>query len=85
MTLLVSLIGLAALLAALAGTVLLDLARETAPESAQEAGEGEREEPGRRGGLLVAIAADGRAVRILVLGLVLLGAAGTVVRLGRLA
>jgi hypothetical protein len=75
-TALVSAIGLLAMLAALAGTVLLDLARESG---------GPAPATGRLGRLLHGAAADRRAVAILVVGLVLVGAVCTVIRLGRLA
>lgn len=77
MTGLVSAIGMLAMLAALAATMLLDLARET--DGAGPA------RTGRLGRMFAGIATDRRAVGYLVVGLVLVGAVCTVIRLGRLA
>jgi hypothetical protein len=71
MTFLVSAVGLAALLAALAGAVLLDLAREAGPAPGS----------GRFTRLLGATATDRRAVTFLVAAAGGLGAVCTVVRL----
>jgi hypothetical protein len=77
MTALVSAIGMLAMLAALAATMLLDLARDSDGAGPVRTG--------RLGRMLAGTATDRRAVGYLVVGLVLVGAVCTVIRLGRLA